>query len=346
MRGKQLIKMLKTIDLMANPSGTTVREIQDVLEVDRRSVYRMLEMLETLGFPIYNEKVDDELQKRWKFTENYLKKLPNMTLPDIHLTLSEILSLYLLKGNAKLFKGTDLENSIESAFSKIAQFLPEDMFKNLDKIKALVLPSFDYSKDYSGKEAVINTIMEAIIASESCYVTYHSFYDDNIKQFAIDPLHIFEYEGGLYLYVNTSRFGEIRTLAVERIQKIDPSGKHYEYPLDFDPEERTRSVFDIIYDKPIDAKIWFSSKQARYIQQRQWAKSQQIEEMVDGSIILSMTVSSEYMLLRWLLSQGGEAELLEPVDLRGALFQELKKMAYKYESEPPSSTANTDKPGN
>jgi len=346
MRGKQLVKMLKTIDLLAKPSGTTVQEIQAALEVDRRSVYRILEMLEELGFPIYDEKMEDGAQKRWKLTENYLKKLPNMTLPDIHLTLSEILSLYLLKGNANLLKGTELEKSIESAFGKIAQFLPEDLFKNLNKIKAMVLPSFDYSKDYSGKEAIINTLMEAIIARESCYVTYHSFYDDNIKQFTIDPLHIFEYEGGLYLYVNATRFGEIRTLAVERIQKIDPAGEHYEYPVDFDPEEMIRSVFDIIYEKPIAAKIWFSANQARYVRQRQWAKSQQIEEMADGSIILSMTVSSEYMLLRWLLSQGAEAVLLEPADLRKTLFQKLKEMANKYESDPSSSIKNSGNSGN
>ena len=46
------------------------------------------------------------------------------------------------------------------------------------------------------------------------------------------------------------------------------------------------------------------------------------------------------MLTRWVLSQGTEAELLEPADLRGTLFKELNEMADKYKSQPfhPSKT--------
>ncbi len=78
--------------------------------------------------------------------------------------------------------------------------------------------------------------MDAMLNKETCYIEYHSFYNDKIKHFKIDPLHFFENDGGLYLPVNTSSFGDIRTLAVERIHKITKSGESFEYPKDFGAE--------------------------------------------------------------------------------------------------------------
>ncbi len=37
-----------------------------------------------------------------------------------------------------------------------------------------------------------------------CLVEYHSFSDDRVKKFKIDPLHFFERDGWLYLFVRTT----------------------------------------------------------------------------------------------------------------------------------------------
>ncbi len=55
MRGKNLIKLLKAIELLSKKEGTTIEEMADHLEVDRRSVYRMINLVEELGFPIYDD---------------------------------------------------------------------------------------------------------------------------------------------------------------------------------------------------------------------------------------------------------------------------------------------------
>ena len=96
MRGKNLIKLLKALNLFSKPEGTTIEEMRKELEIDRRSVYRVIGVVEDLGFPVYDEKIDFEREKRWKLEEFYLKKLPNIKIPDVNLTLPEIISLYLL----------------------------------------------------------------------------------------------------------------------------------------------------------------------------------------------------------------------------------------------------------
>jgi len=125
---------------------------------------------------------------------------------------------------------------------------------------------------FSYKEDLIGQLMDAMLKNETSYIEYHSFHDDKIKNFKIDPLHFFENDGGLYILVNTTSFGDIRTLAVKRIQKIKKTGELFEYPKDFDSEARLKSAFDIVYEDPIKVKIWFSKDQARYIKERQCSK--------------------------------------------------------------------------
>lgn len=300
------------------------------LEIDRRSVYRMINLIEELGFPLYDEKVPLEKEKRWKLEESYLKKLPNMKIPDVHLTLLEIISLYLMRSEASLLKGTELEKHTRSAFGKFSLFLPKEAFSKLNKIKALFVSASKFVKDYSGKEEIIDQLMDAMLKNETCYLTYHSFYDDKIKNFKIDPLHFFENDGGLYLLVNTTTFGDIRTLAVERIQKITKTGSSFEYPEDFDPEELLESAFDIVYEDPVKVKIWFSADQARYIKERKWSENQEIIDQEDGSIILSMETSGWWDVKRWVLSYGKDAKVLEPEQLREVVATELEAACSHY----------------
>lgn len=324
MRGKNLIKLLRALELLSRKTGTTIEEMAEHLEVDRRSVYRMINVIEELGFPLYDDKIPLEREKRWRLTETYLKKLPNMNIPDINLTLPEIISLHLLRGEASLFKGTEIEKHTQSAFRKLGFFVPPEAFDKLSKIKALFASPAKSGKDYSGKEEIIDQLTDAMLKKETCRVKYHSFSDDKVKSFKIDPLHFFESSGGLYLFVNATTFGDILTLAVERIQEITPTGSLFEYPKDFDPEKLLEAAFDIVYEEPIDTKIWFSPDQARYIKERTWSKTQKIEDQEDGSIILSMKTSGWWDVKRWVLSYGREAKVLEPQTLEEDIVRELE----------------------
>ena len=259
-----------------------------------------------------------------------LKKLPNIKLPDINLSLPEIISLYFLKGEERLYKGTEIGKHINSAFNKIGVFAPNGLADKIDKIKTLFIPFSKFAKDYSGKEKIIESLTEAMLQKKTCHVKYHSFSDNKIKEFKIDPLNFFERKGGLYIFARITRFGDIRMMAVERIQTMELTNDYFEYPDDFDPEEALSSAFDIIYDDPIEAKIWFSAAQARYVKERQWAKEQKIKEQKDGSIILEMKTSGFWDVKKWALSFGAEAEVLEPKELREAIGNEIKKVMGVY----------------
>ncbi len=60
MREKQLVRLLKTVDLLARPEGATINELCEKIGTDRRSVYRIIETLQSMKFPVYDDKTPDE----------------------------------------------------------------------------------------------------------------------------------------------------------------------------------------------------------------------------------------------------------------------------------------------
>jgi predicted DNA-binding transcriptional regulator YafY len=224
-----------------------------------------------------------------------------------------------------------LTAATQDAFRKIELFLPAGLLPKLDKIRTLFVPTAKFAKDYSGFDEIIDTLSSAMIAQKTCLMTYHSFHDDQQRKMQIDPLHFFERDGGLYLFVSKTAYGDIRVLAVERIKELVKTEDAFVYPEGFDPEKRLRSAFNITMDDPIEVRIRFSAGQARYIRERQWADQQMIEEEDNGSVILTLQTSGWWDVKRWVLSFGAEAEVLEPIELREEVTDALQRMQLIYE---------------
>jgi predicted DNA-binding transcriptional regulator YafY len=327
---RHLVKILKAVEILARPGGATMDELREGLDVDRRTAYRLRDTLEELNFPLYEDNSSLDGRKRFRLDDSYLKKLPNLNVPDLNLSLSEVIALYFIRGYSRTYRGTDIERNIEGAFAKLDAFMPDRMAEQVDKVKSLFTAATKFTKNYSDKQEVIDALTDAIFRRLSCSVQYHSFHDDQTKQFRIDPLRFFERDGGLYIFTRTTDFGHIRVLAVERIISLELSADLFTPPDQFDPETLLEGAFGIVYDDPVELALSFPADTARYIKERRWAAEQVITEQEDGSIILSMKTSGWFEVKKWLLSFGSQVEVLEPKKMREEIRNELHLAAAKY----------------
>ncbi len=331
MYGEQMVRMLRAVDLLSSPTGVTKQELAAHLEVDKRTVERLLGLLQELNFPVYDEQDGPSSEKTWRMVDTYVMKLPNITLPDIRLTLPELIALYLIKGEAQLFHGTEIEKLADSAFRKLSFFMPEGLSRQLAKIQTLFIPSSKFAKDYTGKEKIIDDLRRGMIEQKRCTVKYHSFRSGKKRNYNLDPLRFFENNGGLYIFAYITEYEEVRTLAVERIERLQVTDNSFDYPEHFDPEKLLSSAFGIIFDKPFQAKIRFSREVAPYIRERTWAPNQHItENEADGSLILEMETGGWLDVKRWALSYGMHAEVLEPKEMREEILTEMKSCFEQY----------------
>src|SRR6266581_652941 len=328
----QLVDVVEAVKLLSRPQGASYDELEEGLSVSRRQIYRIKDTIGNMGIAIHEMEGDfTENRKRFRIESSQLLRLPN----PAPLTFPEILALYALRGNLGIYQGTDIAEGIDSAFAKLGLILPPEMRKALERYATLFIPTCKGTKSYAGKEEIIDDLHYAMLNNLTCTISYHSFSDDTVKRFNVNPLHFFERDGGLYLLVVITRFGETRTLALERISEIDITEQIFSYPEGFDPKELLDSAFSFTSDDPLVVKVWFSARQARYIRERNWAKEQKIIEQPDGSIILDMKTSGRWEVMRWVLSFGRDAELLEPAELRNETMLELDATRNRYSSSRP-----------
>ena len=326
-----MVEVVQAVRLLSRPIGASIDELADEIGIARRTVYRRKETLERLlGAPL--DEVESILQtgKRWKFPAGFTIKLP--LIEEVGLTTPELLALYALRMNAGLFRGSVISEDIESAFSKIGNALSPEARNVLDSYANLFVSVPKTPKDYSEHAETIEELTYAIINHTICAICYKSFSNNRVteKCFSINPLNFFERDGGLYVFVIATKYGDIRLLALERIKSIELTDQQYERPIDFEPAALLSKAFGVFWDDPFTAKIWFSASQARYIRERKWSENDSIEEQNDGSIILSMDTSGRYDVKRWVMSIGSEAVLLEPEDLRDEIRGEVRAMAKAY----------------
>ena len=329
---RSLVKLLKAVDLIASPRGSSIAELESGLGISRRSVYRLLDTLQELGFPVYDERAPESQEKRWKLVSSYVEKLPNIDIPKIRFTADEIILLHYLMSRAGALKDTAFNRVSETLCEKLKLLLPEGCSSKLafDKLESLFVPGERLTKSYEGREEIIDTLLDGIMAQNPCVVTYHSFGSDKTKKFRIEPLKLFEHDGGLYAFTRVTKYDSIRMLAVERIKELQRLDDTFQYPDDFDPDGLLESAFSLTLDDPIEAKIWFSKDQARYIEERRWAADQNIERQADGSIILTIKTSGVYDVKRWVLSFGADAAVLNPGFLRKQIFDTITNTIHFY----------------
>ncbi len=235
-----------------------------------------------------------------------------------------------MKTSFTILNGTQAEGHINNAFEKIASMTTLKVSELVASIEKIYIKNSDFDKNYAEKYKTIDVLHQAIIAKKQCEVSYHSYSKDNVAEYKISPLCFFNKNGGLYLFVRFDNHKDVRTIAVERIQKITLLNKDYKYPRGFNPEKLLNNSFGFIFDDPISVKIWFSSSQAKYIDERAWSPSQVKTRCPDGSIILELNTSGWFDVKRWILSFGADARLLEPIELVEELKSDLQRALSAY----------------
>jgi len=83
------VKLLKAVDLLASPKGTTIKELERELGISRRSVFRLFDVLDELDFPLTDEQPAPRAEKTYRLEEGYMLKLPNRLVPDLRFSESE-----------------------------------------------------------------------------------------------------------------------------------------------------------------------------------------------------------------------------------------------------------------
>jgi predicted DNA-binding transcriptional regulator YafY len=316
MRNAEVIRQWKILKRIEAGRYTTAQDLADEHGVTERTIRRDIEALQEAGFPLYDER--SEGHKVWRLVEGYKQKLTQT------FTLAELAALYFGKNLMSFLGGAPFAQDLEAAFAKIREALPARSLPYLARIQDLFSARPDPWKDYSNKQDVIAAVIDATLHQRQMQIAYFSFNSRRTKTYTLDPYRVVYYHGGLYLYARAHEYGEVRTFAVERIQKIEVLDQNFETPRDFNVSEYARGAFGIAGGKPVNVEIVFDAEMAGYIRERVWHESQTLEDGPEGAVVLRMSVAPGWELRSWLKGFLPHARVIQPLSLRDEIAGDLE----------------------
>jgi predicted DNA-binding transcriptional regulator YafY len=315
MRNAEVIRQWKILKTIEAGRWTSAAALARDHGVSERTIRRDLEALQEAGFPLYDDRQDGK--KVWRLIEGYKQRLTQS------FTLSELAALYFSRNMLSFLGGAPFASDLEAAFGKIREALPERSLPYLARIQELFTARPDPWKDYSRKQDVIAGLIDAILHQRQARIAYYSFQSRRTKDYTLDPYRLVYYRGGLYLYARAHEYGEVRTFAVERVQRMEVLDEGFEIPADFSPSEYARSAFGISGGRAETVELVFGPEMAGYIRERTWHESQRLEDERDGSVRLVMDVAPGFELRAWIKGFLPHVRVVRPRGLRDEIAREL-----------------------
>ena len=310
------------IRLIEARHGITVDELAKETDVDRRTIYRDLTVIQEAGYPLISEWHND--RKVYRFLTRF------KDVPPISFSLQELMTLHFLRSQLDFLEGTPFAEALESIFRKVNSVLPPRYAAHLERIANVTIPLLQGKRDYSKVGEQLKLLRDALIFQYRVKLGYRSAGRTRTSTYTVDPYSLIFHKGGLYLMGFAHNRKGLRTFAAERLTRVEVERERFEIPDNFRPEEKFRRAFGIVDEAPIQIKIRFSPTVAHAVRYRIWHPSQSIKTLPDGGLIISFEAGGKMEIISWLLSFGEHAELLEPEDLRDEVAGKIAEMALQY----------------
>ena len=313
-RGNQLIRQWRALLILSMHGGRSVDELAGEVGCSRRTLWRDLEVLQAVGFPVTCER--DGRESRYRLIEGA------RGLSPMPFTLPELMSLHLGRDLLAPLRGTPASDAIQSTLDKIAAALSPDAKAFLDQMGRVLSARTVHSKRQSGSLDTFRTLQESIQSQQTLEAEYHSLGRDAVTRRRLDPLHLWLQQGGIYLAAYCHLRREVRTFAVERFRRVRRTEERFAPPPGFDLESYLRSSFGLFRGRPVRVSLRFSRDVARFVAERDWHPTQVLSPLLTGELDLTLTVPVCPELRRWILGYGKAVEVFEPKTLRDTIRRE------------------------
>ncbi|HXG89468.1 MAG TPA: transcriptional regulator [Vicinamibacterales bacterium] len=325
MRNSEVIRQWNLLRaLEAARHGATVKQLSKELEVTTRTIWRDMEALQAVGFPLFSDK--DGRETRWK-----LNALPFKGLAELGISFVELCSLYMGRQMVSGMAGAAFGNALAAMCKKLERTLPDKMRQFLDQLPALIEAKAGPTKksDAKAHDEHVGKLLEASLHRRVCLMRYYSASRNRTKDYTVHPYRLVHAHGGLYVLAWVPEYSEVRTFAVERIKRLSLREEKFELQAELAADAFGHSL-GVNRGKPEKIVVVFAPRIARHIRERTWHKSQKLDDLADGSVRMTMNVCSDAALRTWVLGFGAFAKVESPSSLAEEILEQLEEAREAY----------------
>jgi len=307
--------------LLTHPEGLTQAEIARRLDVNRSTVNRYFRDMPN-QFPYY-ESDDGRL---FIDRQSYLV--------NVRLGLHEAMAVHL--ASRLLATRMDRQNPhAASALRKLGLALE----RLAPRISRHVQQSADVMDEAAQRHdpvylQALERLTLAWAEQRKVQVWHRSERTGTVSEYLFCPYFIEPYAVGQTTHVigYSEPPGKMRTLKIERIERVELTREPYDIPADFDPRDLLADAWGIWYseNEPVEVVLKFHPRVARRVQETRWHRSQKLEDQEDGFLLWVAKVAEPREMLYWIRGWGADVEVIAPEILRDAVRDEAGRMMKVY----------------
>lgn len=184
----------------------------------------------------------------------------------------------------------------------------------------------------------LRPIIEAMKENRILNITYKSYWNEQEKNYDVQPLCVKLFRQRWYLVVRGSNEdGVIWICSLDRILSLRKTETTFSMPRDWDADAYFDGFIGVLHDTDYDkemVKIKVSADQANYIRDLKIHPSQREVERTDEHSIFTYFLRPTFDFQQELLWNGEDVEVLEPQWLRDEMATRIKHMLAHYRPNP------------
>lgn len=307
---------MQILTALQSAKGYSVGGLAKIFGTSRRTIFRDLKELQTLGVPYrYDAKAGSYIID------------PEFFLPPIGLNLQEALSLLLLVHKARSQIQLPFKNSALLAALKIENNLPVKIRQYcntaLRSISTRVVPQAPMNL----LDKTFAQLQKAIAKEHKVNLLYHSLFEGKDIALELSPYHLLYNQRAWYVLGRSSLHKSIRTFKLNRIRELTILDKCFLDGEDFDLADYLGRAWSMIPEGRIyNIKLRFLAKVAENVAEVQWHSTQKVQRNSDGSATIEFRIDGLGEITWWILGYGDQVLVLAPKALRQRVLQAAKNM--------------------
>lgn len=289
--------------------------------VKRRQVYDDIAYMESSqGWSIPLQRVRDGHKVYFRYSDR------NFSINSRPLNQSEANQLKEALLTLSRFKGMPTFEWVDELSARL------DSGMGLTKSAAPII-EFDQNKNLKGLEH-ITAAYNAILNSKTLKIEYKSFKQETSETFHFYPYFLKQFNNRWFLFGRREGIDHIINLALDRIEFIEMSNKHYVPNKSIDFNKYFKDIIGVSIDSKETMQILvlkFSISRFPYIVTKPIHTSQEILEKTDDYGIISLQLIPNNELDALIHSYGDDVEVISPLDYRNKIKDKLEKTLAKYQ---------------
>lgn len=171
---------------------------------------------------------------------------------------------------------------------------------------------------------IFKTVFDAWQNHEAIDIKYRSA-KNKISERRIDPHIITYYNSAWYIKGFCIDKDDIRVFAIHRLLEAEATGLYFEADPLMIQDAKNGNIFTFKTIKNIEIEC--SREIAGYVNEQHEFYDETIKEHKDGSVTVNIPAAPEHEIMKWVLSEGGNAKIIKPKSLAKKVVEAAKKVA-------------------